>query len=119
MSSTRINKVLANEQVCLWDDLEQDLRYALNGQWSISAEHTAWRLWLIAREIGPTPWENVSLGLLFSGVYQTMVEKMGYPIPEIDIEQFRTEYADNYIGRWERAKKEIMNMELEELDDDN
>lgn len=93
--------LLELEQQHLWNDLNNDVRMAINGVWSIAAESRAWRIVRIARFIGPTDWVDVPLSLLMGGVYQAILKKAGFedfdPTPEE-----LAPYVDRYSGSVER-----------------
>jgi hypothetical protein len=77
-----VDPAIATELEYLWGDLSWALRGAINGVWSQQCDNLVWRIVLLTRHTGqPTPWGDVSIELLESGVYQALHDAMGIPAP--------------------------------------
>jgi hypothetical protein len=72
------------EQVQLWGDLEEAMRNASGGCWSIRCEGVAYRIQSLALLVGPTPWGEVSVVLLRDRVYERVLAEVGIVAPEPD-----------------------------------
>lgn len=81
-----LEEAARNEQIQLWGDLEQAVRNALRGGWSIQCDNLAWRITSLAIFVGATPWGDVSVRLLRSGVYERILTEADIPYPPIDWE---------------------------------
>lgn len=58
----------------LWGRLDDDLRSATNGRWSIAAANTASSIIRAARLVGVTRWDETPTVLVFGGVYAALCE---------------------------------------------
>lgn len=72
------------EQACLWGDLNDAVRDAIGGCWSIRCGNVAHRIQSLARLVGATPWDEVSVVLLRSGVYERLLREVGIEPDRID-----------------------------------
>lgn len=77
VSETGLTEAVCNELEYLWNDLDQAMRYAINGQWSIQCDGLADRIKTLTQLVGPTPWEKVPLPMLERGVYQRLHDDLG------------------------------------------
>ena len=73
---------VTEELVALWDDLDDAVRDAYNGVWSIRCDTLVARISMLTLELGkPTEWSRVPVRLLLNGVYETLHEAIGMPTP--------------------------------------
>lgn len=72
-----LTQAMRDELECLWGDLDDGIRYAANGQWSIRCDGVADRIKTLTQLVGPTPWERVPLTLLENGVYVRLHDDLG------------------------------------------
>lgn len=79
-----VEEAARDEQVQLWGDLEGAVRSAAGGCWSVGCEGVAYRIQALARLVGATPWEQVGVGLLRSGVYERVLREVGVEPGPID-----------------------------------
>lgn len=75
-----------DEQTHLWEELEQAIRRAINGAWSMAASNIARRIVRAARLVGPTPHGAASWSLVAGGVYEAVLRAGGIE-PDIPDEQ--------------------------------
>lgn len=68
---------MRDELDALWYDLHVARRDAMNGQWSINCDGLAERIRIFTGLVGPTPWEQIQLPLLETGVYQRLHAEWG------------------------------------------
>lgn len=70
----KLEKYIRQVQQEQWNRLEQDIRQAINGHWSIATEHQV--LWLeeSIELVGPISWKRVSWNVVKSGLYLAVVE---------------------------------------------
>jgi hypothetical protein len=83
-----LEKATADELMRLWGDLHEAMRWARDGCWSIGCEDLAHRIAVLTRALGKaTPWQQLPIELLESGVYQRMHDLMGIPYdpPDMDV----------------------------------
>src|SRR6266487_312620 len=73
-----------DELDALWADLDTAVRYAANGQWSITCDWLTDRIKRLTQLVGPTPWEQVQIPLLESGVYQRLHAELDVSV-EVDM----------------------------------
>jgi hypothetical protein len=74
------------ELECLWDDLSQAVRSALNGTWSMKCDSLEDRIKRLTPLVGPTRWEAIQIHLIESGVYQRIHSEIGVEVSP-DMEQ--------------------------------
>lgn len=72
-----LRQAVRDELECLWTDLAEARRNALNGQWSVGCDNLAERIISLSRLAGATPWENVEIPLLLDGIYQGILTDAG------------------------------------------
>jgi hypothetical protein len=83
-----LEEAAADELMRLWEDLYEAVRQARNGCWSIGCENTAHRIAVLTRALGKaTPWQQIPVDLLESGIYQKMHDLMGIPYEQPDMER--------------------------------
>lgn len=89
------------ELVNLWSDLEKAIEAALHGCWSTGCIHIADRIQSLTRFVGPTRWNDVSIHLLESGVWQRLHDEWGVPveIDEAKYEAFRRYWHEEYLPK--------------------
>lgn len=66
-----------DEQVHLWTDLDEAIRSAINGVWSMRAANVACRIVVAARLVGPTPNGEAPWTLVAGGVYEAVLNAGG------------------------------------------
>lgn len=71
-----------DEQVALWGDLNEAIRGAANGAWSIHAANVARRIVEAARLVGPVPHGEIPWSLVAGGVYAAVLTAGGFT-PEL------------------------------------
>lgn len=76
-----------DEQDALWRELDEAIRRAVNGVWSIQAGYVARRIVEAARLVGPTHPDGVLWRLTGSGIYDTLLD-----VGEIEHEPLTPEY---------------------------
>lgn len=81
-------EVCREELDCLWDDLNDAVRDAINGEWSINCGGLEERIKALTKLVGPTSWESVHIPLLESGVYQRIHAEIGIDAP-VDMDGVR------------------------------
>jgi hypothetical protein len=92
-----LEEAAADELMRLWEDLYEAVRQARNGYWSIGCENIAHRIAVLTRALGKaTPWQQIQVDLLESGIYQKMHDLMGIPYEQPDMER---------IARMRRSKR--------------
>jgi hypothetical protein len=84
-----LTAAVREELVMLWGDLTSAVRYAANGSWSIQCDNLAERITVLSRLVGPTPWDEIDVGTLLSGVYERVHREAGIEVPPIDWERVR------------------------------
>lgn len=62
---------------CLWGDLDQARRYAINGVWSMQCDGLVARIVTLSRLAGPTNWGDIQVNLLQDGTYQGILQAAG------------------------------------------
>lgn len=92
-----LEDVAREEQALLWDDLDRAVASALNGRWSIGCDSLKERIVAFAKILGPTPWDEIQVPLLRSGVYETILKEAGIDCPPIDWDAVRR--TEEYIAR--------------------
>lgn len=87
---------VAFELRCLWNDLDQAIRSAADGRWSVRCDNVVERIVRLTRHLGrPAPAREVPMTLLAHGVYRQVHEAMGVEAPVTDEEMARAEeHAD-------------------------
>jgi len=79
-----LDEAASIEQEQLWADLDNAVTSARNGVWSMQCDNLQWRIIHLARLVGPTPWEQIQVTLLRSGVYGRILDEAGIPYLPID-----------------------------------
>jgi len=79
---------VAEEQATLWHDLDDALRGAINGVWSIEAGGIAGRIISAARLVGPTPTDSLPYRFVAGGVYEAILAAGGIAAPMPDAAEF-------------------------------
>lgn len=109
------DRLLDHMQAVMWAHLNNDLRHAINGYWSMAAESTVNSIVLLARHRGVLPAGSIQVALLKSGVYAAVCELIGTKcVIDFDLSRY-----EQYWGPWELmalSVAEIRKMEVEELD---
>jgi hypothetical protein len=82
---------------CLWSDLNDATRQAVNGSWSMACDDIASRIVGLGRFVGALPWEHVQVDLLRSGVYERVYRGAGLEYEPIDWDRVAEVHA--YIER--------------------
>lgn len=108
------NEMLDHLQHVMWDRLNNDLRQAINGYWSMSAESTVTNIVWLARLQGVISAGNVQIPLLKGGVYHAVCEL----VPTKAVIDFDLSQYEQYWGNWEllgKSVNEIRKMDVEEF----
>jgi hypothetical protein len=66
-----------DEQAALWRELDEAIRRAVNGYWSMQAAYVARRIVEAARLVGPTHPDSVLWSLTGGGVYDALLDVGG------------------------------------------
>ena len=69
-----LRRFVRGTQASDWDALDQALRDAINGVWSMTASNLAARIVAAARLVGPTPPKSVPWRLVSGGVYDAVLD---------------------------------------------
>jgi hypothetical protein len=83
-SIATLTEAVQEELVQLWGDLDYACRTARNGSWSVLCDNLAERIVTLSRLVGPTPWGQVSLETVQSGVYERVYREAGIKVPPVD-----------------------------------
>ncbi|MEU7831356.1 hypothetical protein [Nonomuraea sp. NPDC049129] len=84
---TSLEEAAADELMRLWGDLHEAMCAARNGCWSVGCENTAHRIAVLTRALGKaTPWQEVQIELLETGIYQVFHDLAGVPYEEPDMD---------------------------------
>lgn len=78
-----------DDLICLWSDLDEAMRRALHGGWSMECDWLTERIVTFTQLAGVTPWEEVPTSLVLDGTYQGIMMSAGFGAPEIDLEYVR------------------------------
>lgn len=96
---TTLGEAAADELMRLWGDLHHQMRDARDGCWSVGCESVAHRIAVLTRAVGKaTPWQEVQIELLETGVYQRMHDLMGVPYDPPDMDMIAKMRADRETG---------------------
>jgi hypothetical protein len=68
------------ELLCLWSDLNDARHSAIRDSWSMTCDDLVDRIKLFTQQVGPTPWEEIDIGLLEDGIYQRVHAEMGVTV---------------------------------------
>lgn len=102
-SFTSLEEAASAELSRLWNDLHVAIGRAHGGCWSVECENTAYRIACLTRALGrATPWGEIQLELLESGIYQRMHDLMGVSYEQPDmavVAQMRAD-RDASVARW-------------------
>lgn len=83
---TTLEEAAADELMRLWGDLADAMHYARGGCWSGGCENAAHRIAVLTKALGKaTPWQEVQIELLESGIYQKLHDLMGIPYESPDM----------------------------------
>ncbi|MER7361902.1 hypothetical protein [Nonomuraea wenchangensis] len=83
---TSLEEAASDELMRLWGDLADAMRDARNGCWSVGCEDVAHRIAVLTRALGKaTPWQQVQIELLETGVYQRFHDLSGVPYEPPDM----------------------------------
>ena len=82
---TDLKDATQKELIYLWSDLEEAIRQAANGRWSMRCDWLTERIVALSRIVGVTPWGQAPLTLLTSGTYQGVLSAAGFTYPEPDM----------------------------------
>jgi hypothetical protein len=77
----RLRGLLREELVHVWTDLEQAIRRAHDGQWSMECDWFLDRIKTLTQQVGPARWEELPITLLESGLYQRTHAELGIDAP--------------------------------------
>lgn len=72
-----MTEAVCDELEYLWGDLDNAMRYALNGRWSIQCDGLVDRIKTLTQLVGPTSWDKIPLSMLENGVYQRLHDDLG------------------------------------------
>ncbi|MEU4224311.1 hypothetical protein AB0F17_08460 [Nonomuraea sp. NPDC026600] len=96
---TSLEQAAADELMRLWGDLHHQMRDARDGCWSVGCESVAHRIAVMTKALDEaTPWQQIELELLESGVYQRFHDLMGVPYEPPDmavVAEMRAERGPN------------------------
>jgi hypothetical protein len=91
---TTLEQAARDEQEQLWDDLDKAIGNALRGGWSMQCDNLTYRIVALARLVGATPWGQIQVSLLRSGVYERILNDADLTYEQIDWDAVaRTEAA--------------------------
>lgn len=68
------------ELLCLWSDLNDARHSAIADSWSMRCDGLVDRIKMLTEHVGPTPWEEINIGLLEAGIYQRVHAEMGVAV---------------------------------------
>ncbi len=77
------------ELVHLWHDLHVARQNARNGVWSMQCDNLAYRIVMLSRVAGATPWGEVGVDVLLDGLYERLHRDAGIEYPPIDWDGMR------------------------------
>lgn len=77
------------QQVILWQDLDEAVRSAIDGCWSMRAAGIARRINEAARLVGPTPTAEAPWPLVAGGVYEAVYNAAGIQLTMPDEAEWR------------------------------
>ena len=112
----KAEKLLAKEQDYLWQDLNNDLRMAINGYWSMAADSRVYRIVQIAKLVGVTPPGSIQVPLLKWGIYKAVCDRLDVTYEQEDLKMYEQYWGDSRIAG---AIPEIAKMDLEDLEEEN
>ena len=81
-----LRRFVRRTQASDWDALDQALRDAIDGVWSMAASNLAARIVAAARLVGPTPPKSVPWRLVSGGVYDAVLDAGEVPHPSLNPE---------------------------------
>lgn len=79
-SPSDLEAAVRAELAYLWNDLNEAVRSAINGHWSIRCDSVVDRIKTLIRLVGATPWGEVPMTLLETGLYQRIHEELGIEV---------------------------------------
>lgn len=99
------SRMLDAAQRWAWEKLDNDLRWAINGHWSIAAETTVSHIVWLARQTGVVEPLGIQIPLLKSGVYQAVCELIPTQVTEsMDLSLYEA-YWGNYKALMKSAEQ--------------
>ncbi|MEU1071959.1 MULTISPECIES: hypothetical protein [unclassified Streptomyces] len=102
IDAQKLEEVAREELRLLWKDLEAARGTAIDGKWSMLCDHLVHRISELATLLGPTPWEEISIPLLETGIYQRVHRELDVNAP-VDMERV-AETRASIDGRGARAR---------------
>lgn len=79
---------ISGQQLALWSDLDDAIRNAINGIWSIAAGHATRAIISAATLIGAAPYDSVPWTLLAGGIYDAVLTGGNIPHEMPDAEEW-------------------------------
>jgi hypothetical protein len=79
-----LEEAAREELVCLWGDLAEARRSAMNGVWSIACDGIVERVVALSRHVGAVPWGEVDVDLISVGLYERIHAEAGLEHPPVD-----------------------------------
>lgn len=98
---TTLEDAVREELVMMWADLAREVRYAINGRWSVACESLVTRIVILSRLAEPTPWESIQFPLLLDGTWQGITGAAGFDVPqpgESDLQRMREWQEDQRLA---------------------
>ena len=89
IDTDRLIEVAREELACLWRDLEDARGSAISGQWSIRCDNLVDRMKDLTLLVGPTPWDELPITILESGIYQRIHAAWGIDGPDVQPDMAR------------------------------
>lgn len=89
------------EMALLWSDLGEEERRAANGTWSTGCDSVTERIVHLSRLAGATPWTDVEIPLLRSGLYEGILRSAGIEFTPPDMAEVARS-ADDAESGWPR-----------------
>ncbi|MEU8623294.1 hypothetical protein [Streptomyces sp. NPDC048669] len=101
IDAERLEQVAREELGYLWGDLNTARQNAIRGQWSIQCDGIEDRIKALTALVGPTPWDEIQISLLESGIYQRIHAELGIEVAP-DMERV-TQVRENSSSRVRRS----------------
>jgi hypothetical protein len=100
-----LEAAVRDEIANLWNDLDNAIRMAHNGEWSVGCDNYAGRIIRLSRLAGPLSWENVPFTMLLSGTYHRMLAdaRIGHAEPGEDHLRKMQEWLDGQRAAVKRS----------------
>lgn len=80
-------EALRDELALLWSDLGNAEREAVNGSWSTACDSVTERIVILSRLAGATPWSDIEIPLLRSGLYEGILRSAGIDFTPPDMDE--------------------------------